>query len=115
MANHKTKLELTWIWKESRPKLEPRILLEEPTRSYHANHRVPHDAIAENMTLKGRGNLQRRSNQGQCSFAPFTIHPSLFTISGCALPLKRAPSVRIAGARFSNATASCAVAGRIAR
>jgi hypothetical protein len=26
MANHKTKLELTWIGKENRPKLEPRIL-----------------------------------------------------------------------------------------
>jgi len=35
-----TKLELTWIGKESRPKLEPRILLEDPARSYHAAHKV---------------------------------------------------------------------------
>jgi adenine-specific DNA-methyltransferase len=32
----KQKLELTWIGKEKRPQLEPRILLEDPARSYHA-------------------------------------------------------------------------------
>ncbi len=32
----KTKLELTWIGKHERPRLEPRILLEDPERSYHA-------------------------------------------------------------------------------
>ena len=37
----KQKLELTWIGKENRPKLEPRILLENPAKSYHAKHRVP--------------------------------------------------------------------------
>ncbi len=37
MAN--PKLELTWIGKEKRPKLEPRILLEEPDKSYHAQLR----------------------------------------------------------------------------
>lgn len=36
----KKKLELTWIGKEKRPNLEPRILLEEPEKSYHAKHRV---------------------------------------------------------------------------
>ena len=30
------KLELTWIGKDERPKLEPRILLEDPAKSYHA-------------------------------------------------------------------------------
>ncbi|NKB77265.1 MAG: site-specific DNA-methyltransferase [Gammaproteobacteria bacterium] len=34
MANNKQKLELTWIGKEKRPRLEPRILLEEPEFSY---------------------------------------------------------------------------------
>ena len=29
----KRKLELTWIGKENRPKLEPRILMEDPARS----------------------------------------------------------------------------------
>jgi adenine-specific DNA-methyltransferase len=32
----KQKLELTWIGKDNRPKLEPRILLEDATKSYHA-------------------------------------------------------------------------------
>src|SRR3970282_170739 len=36
----KQKLELTWIGKENRPKLEPRILLEDAEKSYHAKHRV---------------------------------------------------------------------------
>lgn len=36
----KQKLELTWIGKVNRPKLEPRILLEEVDKSYHAAHRV---------------------------------------------------------------------------
>ncbi|WP_287604873.1 site-specific DNA-methyltransferase [Thiothrix sp.] len=34
------KLELTWIGKSHRPKLEPRILLEDPTKSHHAAARV---------------------------------------------------------------------------
>lgn len=37
MANGKTRLELTWIGKENRPKLEPRILLDDPAKSYHAS------------------------------------------------------------------------------
>ncbi len=39
MANGKQKLELTWIGKENRPKLEPRILIEDPAKSYHAGFR----------------------------------------------------------------------------
>jgi hypothetical protein len=38
--NKKQKLELTWIGKENRPRLEPRILLEDPEKSYHAQYRV---------------------------------------------------------------------------
>lgn len=34
------KLELTWIGKDQRPRLEPRILLEDPSRSYHAKQRA---------------------------------------------------------------------------
>ncbi|MBM4165151.1 MAG: hypothetical protein FJ222_12035 [Lentisphaerae bacterium] len=40
MSVRKTKLELTWIGKENRPRLEPRVLLEDPEKSYHAAHRV---------------------------------------------------------------------------
>jgi len=47
------KLELTWIGKENRPKLEPRILLEEPERSYHARHRVSDNDIFDNKLIFG--------------------------------------------------------------
>jgi adenine-specific DNA-methyltransferase len=40
MSAKKQKLELTWIGKAHRPRLEPRILLEEPERSHHAKFRV---------------------------------------------------------------------------
>ena len=43
MALNKQKLELTWIGKENRPKLEPRILVEDAEKSYHAPHRVAAD------------------------------------------------------------------------
>lgn len=35
-----TKLELTWIGKENRPKLEPRILLEDPEKPCYPKHLV---------------------------------------------------------------------------
>jgi adenine-specific DNA-methyltransferase len=49
----KTKLELTWIGKEVRPKLEPRILLEDFEKSYHANHRVSENDIFDNKLIFG--------------------------------------------------------------
>lgn len=53
MANHKPKLELTWIGKDKRPKLEPRILLEDPSKSYHAKHRVRESDIFDNKLILG--------------------------------------------------------------
>lgn len=49
----KQKLELTWIGKEQRPKLEPRILLEDDTKSFHAKHRVTEDDIFDNKLIFG--------------------------------------------------------------
>ncbi len=49
----KTKLELTWIGKDKRPKLEPRILLEDPKKSYHATHRVTDHDIFDNKLIFG--------------------------------------------------------------
>jgi adenine-specific DNA-methyltransferase len=49
----KPKLELTWIGKEARPKLEPRILLEDPGHSYHAKHRVNESDIFDNRLIFG--------------------------------------------------------------
>ena len=53
MVSKKTKLELTWIGKDERPRLEPRILLEDKERSYHAEHRVSDDDIFDNVLIKG--------------------------------------------------------------
>lgn len=49
----KPKLELTWIGKENRPKLEPRILIEDPDKSYHAEHRVGENDIFDNRLIFG--------------------------------------------------------------
>lgn len=40
------KLELTWIGKDNQPKLEPRILIEDPEKSYG-------DKNCENMLIYG--------------------------------------------------------------
>jgi adenine-specific DNA-methyltransferase len=53
MSSNKQKLELTWIGKEKRPKLEPRILLEDPDKSYHAKHRVTENDIFDNRLIFG--------------------------------------------------------------
>jgi adenine-specific DNA-methyltransferase len=53
MSSKKTKLELTWIGKENRPKLEPRILLEDPEKSYHAEHKVSDDDLFDNKLIFG--------------------------------------------------------------
>jgi len=52
MAN-KQKLELTWIGKDARPNLEPRILLGDQERSYHAKHRVSESDIFDNQLIFG--------------------------------------------------------------
>ena len=49
----KQKLELTWIGKEKRPRLEPRILLEDSGKSYHAGHRVTDGDIFDNRLIFG--------------------------------------------------------------
>ena len=53
MANHKTKLELTWIGKENRPRLEPRILIEDPAKSHHAPFRTGKDDLFDNRLIFG--------------------------------------------------------------
>ena len=47
------KLELTWIGKENRPKLEPRILLVDSEKSYHAPHRVNDHDLFDNRLIFG--------------------------------------------------------------
>jgi len=49
----KQRLELTWIGKEHQPKLEPRVLLEDPKQSYHAPHRITDDDCFDNRLIFG--------------------------------------------------------------
>ena len=53
MSNRKQRLELTWIGKDERPRLEPRILLEDTEKSYHAKARVTDLDIFDNMLIHG--------------------------------------------------------------
>ena len=57
----KQKLELTWIGKENRPRLEPRILLEDAAKSYHASHRVSQKDGFDNRLIFGDNLLALKS------------------------------------------------------
>ncbi|MCA8979236.1 MAG: site-specific DNA-methyltransferase, partial [Planctomycetes bacterium] len=74
MTNKKQKLELTWIGKEDRPRLEPRILIEDPEFSYHASKRVSENDIFDNLLIRGDNLLalkaleQEFTGQVQCIY-----------------------------------------------
>ncbi len=53
MAKSNTRLELTWIGKENRPKLEPRVLVEDAEKSYHAARRVSENDLFDNRLIFG--------------------------------------------------------------
>ena len=53
MTDRNLKLELTWVGKDHRPRLEPRILLEEKERNYTAAAKVTENDQFENMLIKG--------------------------------------------------------------
>jgi len=53
MSKSKPKLELTWIGKDDSPKLEPRALVEDPEKSYHAPHRVGENDLFDNKLIFG--------------------------------------------------------------
>lgn len=65
--NKKQKLELTWIGKENQPKLEPRILLEDSARSYHAKHRVTENDIFDNRLIFGDNLLALKALEAEFS------------------------------------------------
>ncbi|MFZ2657398.1 MAG: hypothetical protein WAX69_20850 [Victivallales bacterium] len=75
MANHKTKLELAWIGKENRPKLEPRILIEEPEKSYHDDYsleikNLPMKAPEPEIAKEDRGVKGARTKEERRKLAP---------------------------------------------
>jgi adenine-specific DNA-methyltransferase len=62
--SRKQKLELTWIGKEERPRLEPRIFVEAPENSHHASVRTSKD-IFDNMLIKGDNLLALKALQSE--------------------------------------------------
>lgn len=67
MSSKKPKLELTWIGKENRPRLEPRILLEDPAKSYHAKHRVSGNDLFDNRLIFGDNLLALKALEAEFS------------------------------------------------
>ena len=51
--SRKKRLELTWIGKDERQHLEPRILIEDPDKSYHGKTRVTDSDIYDNKLIFG--------------------------------------------------------------
>jgi len=66
--NKRTKLELTWIGKENLPRLEPRILLENPSKSYHARTRITDHDIFDNILIRGDNLLALKALQQATGF-----------------------------------------------
>ena len=67
MTKQNQKLELTWIGKENHPRLEPRILLEDPEKSYHAPHRLTDKDIFDNRLIFGDNLLALKSLEQEFS------------------------------------------------
>lgn len=63
----KQKLELTWIGKEKRPKLEPRILLEDSAISYHSQRRVSEGDLFDNHLIYGDNLLALKALEQELS------------------------------------------------
>jgi len=53
LSTRKQRLELTWIGKDERPRLEPRILLEDADQSYHAKMRRSDSDRFDNLLIHG--------------------------------------------------------------
>ena len=56
MVIEKGKLELTWVGKEDRPRLEPRVLIPDPSLSYHSHQPSRGAEIFDNRLISVREN-----------------------------------------------------------
>jgi adenine-specific DNA-methyltransferase len=82
----KQKLELTWMGKENRPKLEPRILLEDPEKSYHAKHRMTDKDIFDNRLIFGDNLLALKALESEFAGKIKCIYIDRHIIQGQPLP-----------------------------
>ena len=65
MSRNKQKLELTWIGKDKHPRLEPRILLEDQSNSYHAKNIIGENDIFDNKLIYGDNLLALKSLESE--------------------------------------------------
>ncbi|MDO8140178.1 MAG: hypothetical protein Q6358_01645 [Candidatus Brocadiales bacterium] len=65
MNNKNQKLERTWIGKENQPKLEPRILIEDPEKSYAHPPPNPLSRGEYKSSLLGRETGVRTNKDGE--------------------------------------------------
>lgn len=61
----KQKLELTWVGKDHRPRLEPRVLLPDEGKSYVAEHHVSENDIFDNRLIFGDNLLALKALEGE--------------------------------------------------
>lgn len=61
----KQKLELTWIGKDKRPRLEPRILLEDKALSYRGEQTADGNGLHDNMLIHGDNLLALKALEQQ--------------------------------------------------
>ena len=61
----KPKLELTWVGKDHRPRLEPRVLLPDETKSYLAEHQVSENDLFDNRLIFGDNLLALKALEGE--------------------------------------------------
>lgn len=102
-----TKLELTWIGKENRPRLEPRILIEDQVKSYHAPYRVKTGSRGD------AENAEKRRKPGNGSAPPRlrVRHPSV-TCSTTASSSETTCSRSKGSSRSSRARSSASTSTR---
>jgi adenine-specific DNA-methyltransferase len=63
----KQKLELTWVGKDQRPRLEPRVLVEDLGLSYHAGARRPAGDHFDNLLIHGDNLLALKALEAEYS------------------------------------------------
>jgi adenine-specific DNA-methyltransferase len=67
VSGRATRLELTWVGKHERPRLEPRILLHNTELSYRAPSRVTDHDLFDNRLIRGDNLLALKSLESEFS------------------------------------------------
>mgnify|MGYP001559118978 CR=1 FL=1 len=74
MVNIRQKLELTWIGKENQPKLEPRILIEDPEKSYGHTPNPPQEGNKHTPNPLSRGEYKSPLSVGDSGVGNMLIY-----------------------------------------